>query len=129
MIKFDYVNGEAIRKNKKYKIPKFIQDPFSAIYHFRNLPMEVGKDISFDIFDGEKVFKLVIKVIKKEQIRVPAGTFNTFKIEPKVLGASGLFKHKGEFFVWVTDDDKKIPVLIRSGVLIGAVAIQLVEYK
>ncbi len=129
IIMFDYNKEEASSKKGKYKIPKWVQDPFSAIYYFRNLPLEVGKKISFAVFDGEKVFELLIKVLKKETIKVPAGNFKTIKIEPVVAGARGLFEHKGEFYVWVTDDEKKIPVLIKSGVLIGDISVQLVEYK
>ncbi|MBI5418107.1 DUF3108 domain-containing protein [Candidatus Poribacteria bacterium] len=129
VIKFDYIKGEATDKDSIYKIPKWVQDPFSAIYYFRNLPLEIDKDVSFDVFDGEKNFKLLIKVIKKETIKVPAGIFNTIKIEPIVAGAKGLFKHEGKIYVWVSDDEKRIPVLIESGVLIGAISVQLIEYK
>ncbi|MBI5206702.1 MAG: DUF3108 domain-containing protein [Candidatus Firestonebacteria bacterium] len=129
IIIFDHINETALSDNKNHKIPKGVHDPFSAIYFFRSLTLEVGKDVYFNMFDGSKVIKLVIKILKKEKISVPAGVFNTIKIEPVVSGTKGLFKHKGNLYVWVTDDEKKIPVLIESGVLIGAVSVKLVEYK
>jgi hypothetical protein len=47
-------------------------------------------------------------------------------VEP-VLKYPGIFENKGKLTVWVTDDQRRIPVLMRSKILIGAISAVLEE--
>jgi hypothetical protein len=57
---------------------------------------------------------------------VGAGAFDCLVVEP-VLKYSGIFENKGKLTVWVTDDQRRIPVLMRSKILIGAISAVLEE--
>ena len=56
-----------------------------------------------------------------------AGTFRCLVIEP-LAREGGLFKSEGKLFVWITDDDRRMPVRVSTKIAIGSVDSELVEY-
>ncbi|MBI5756229.1 MAG: DUF3108 domain-containing protein, partial [Nitrospirae bacterium] len=58
----------------------------------------------------------------------PVGVFNTIQIKP-ILKFEGIFQRKGDVYIWLTDDNRKMPVKMRSKILIGSISADLVEYK
>jgi hypothetical protein len=69
-----------------------------------------------------------VKVQGRERVKVPAGTFDCLVVEP-MLKAGGLFKHEGRIWVWLTDDTTKLPVLMKTKVIIGTVDAKLKTYR
>jgi hypothetical protein len=61
-------------------------------------------------------------------VKTPAGQFDCVVIEP-FLKAGGIFKNKGRLVIWLTDDDRRIPVLMKSKVAIGSIRVVLQEIK
>ncbi|MBI1979160.1 MAG: DUF3108 domain-containing protein, partial [Elusimicrobia bacterium] len=58
-----------------------------------------------------------------------AGKFDCFLVEP-FIRERGLFIQKGKKLkVWLTADEKKIPVKMRAEVFIGHVSAELTEMK
>ncbi len=86
----------------------------------------MGRPEYIDIFDSKKLWNTEVQVLRKERVRVPAGEFDTIVIKP-LLKSEGVFMKKGEIYIWLTDDDKKIPVMIKSKVKIGNFKVKLVE--
>ena len=83
---------------------------------------------SIDVYSGEKVYPLVVTVRKREKISVPAGTFDTLLVEPLIRGP-GVFISKGKKLeVWLTNDSRRMPVRMRSEVMIGHVSAELLSY-
>jgi hypothetical protein len=109
-------------------IPRFVQDAISALFYFRLQPViEVGQNYFVEIHDIRKTYPMRVDVIARERVKVEAGTFECFKVEP-VLESAGIFKQKGRIFIWFSDDDYRIPVKMDSKVLIGSISAQLREY-
>lgn len=117
------------RKGKQSRkdgpIPGPVQDVFSSLYYARALPLEVGKTYEFVTNSDNKNWTLVLNVIKRETVNVKAGKFSCLRVEP-VMQSEGIFKNKGQLLVWLTDDDKRTPVLIRTHISIGAVTAELI---
>jgi len=88
----------------------------------------VGEVMYVDNHSGRKIYPLAVKVERREQVEVPAGTFDCFVVEP-MLQAGGLFKHEGRIWVWLTADQKKMPVLMKTKVIIGTVDAKLAKYR
>jgi hypothetical protein len=106
-------------------VPPFTQDILSAFYFVRTQKLEVGKEIYMDNHDnGKKIYKLKVVVHKKERIEVPAGIFDCVVVEP-LLQDVGLFKSEGKVMIWMTDDERKIPVLMKTKVLVGHIDAEL----
>ena len=76
------------------------------------------------MFDSRKVWPLEVKVLKNKRIEVAAGEFDAVAITPK-MSSDGIFSSDGDMTIWLTDDDRRIPVLVKSKVLIGSVKVKL----
>ncbi len=136
-LEFDYPAKKYVGKIQKKEAPKTISGPLdikvldmlSALYYVRAQKLEVGKDISFDIINREKQYPLLVKVLKKETVKTPAGKFNCVIVEPQFRG-EGIFVAKGKSLkVWLTDDEYKMPVKMSVEVFIGSVSAELLEYQ
>ena len=124
---FDQKNHVAIYADKRVPIAPSTQDFLSAVYYARTLPLEVGQAIAMANHTGGKNYPIYIKVLRRERVKVPAGEFDCLVVEP-ILQTSSLFEHKGKLTIWVTDDTVKMPVLLRSKVVIGAFEAVLKSY-
>jgi len=112
-------------EQKEGNLPPNVLDVLGSLYYVRVLPLEVGQSYTMDVLSGDKVYPLEVKVKKRERIKVPAGKFDTVLVEP-LLRAPGIFIAKGKKLeVWLTADDRHLPVRMRSEVFIGHVSAEL----
>jgi hypothetical protein len=112
-----------------YPVPDRIQDALSSLYYVRTRDDFVaGKSIVVDVHDGDKTYAVEVQVMGKEHVKTPAGEFDTIKVKtyPKY---EGVFMHKGEIYMWLTDDARKIPVLMKSEISIGSIVATLVDIQ
>jgi hypothetical protein len=111
------------RKTKEWKtqtmeIPAQTQDILSAFYWARTQQLTPGDSLLINVtVDGRSnVAKVVVHGI--EEMDTIFGTKRCIKIEPLVIGES-LFKQTGAIYIWLTDDEQKIPVLLESKIIFG----------
>jgi len=122
--------GKESNSVREGEMPAFVQDVLSSLYYVRIQDLAVGGAYEFDANSGGKTWPMKVHVHKRCKVRVPAGKFNCLKIEP-IMAGDGIFQKKkeGKLIVWVTDDDKKIPVLLRSKVLVGSFDAEMISYE
>lgn len=128
---FDQRNGKAKTTGGEYKIPKYVNDIVSAFYYARTLDyskLRVGDLIHLQNFYKDTVYDLDVKYLGKERASVPAGTFNCIVVEP-IIKKGGLFKSEGSIYIWLTDDELKIPVKVKTKVVVGAIDAVLTKYE
>lgn len=125
---YDHKHMVAYENGHKFEITEGIQDVLSSLYFLRTKELEVGKKFEFDVGTGKKNWPLEVEVIRKEKIKVPAGRFNTYVVVPK-LREEGIFKAKGDLEVWLTADERKFPVKMRSKIEFGSITAVLIEKK
>lgn len=101
-------------------------DILSAFFLFRTLDLQVGKSQEIWAVSGKKKYRLQVLVHRKERVEVPAGSYDCFVVEP-ILADDGLFKSKGQLTIWLTDDPRRIPVLVKAKIALGSVRIELLE--
>lgn len=124
-IEYDQLNQRVIyNKKDTLAVPPFVQGVLSSFYYVRVLPLEVGKSLDIDNYGDGKMYPLKVMVHKKQRVEVPAGTFNCIVVEPAIRG-KGIFNQKGRMAIWLTDDDRRIPVLMKSKVAIGSIDVRL----
>ncbi len=109
---------------KEFELDRQAFDPLSGFYEIRRRPLEIGKSEHLDIFDSKRLWNVEVKVLRKEKIRVPAGEYDTIVINP-LLKSEGIFSKKGKIYIWLTDDEKKVPVMIKSKVKVGTIKAKL----
>jgi hypothetical protein len=128
---FDQRKGKAKTTEGEYEIPPYVNDIISAFYYARTLDysnMRVNDLIRLQNFYKDKVYDLDVKYLGKETIEVPAGKFECIVVEPLVR-EGGLFKHEGNIIIWLTDDQFKVPVRVRTKIVIGYVEAKLSTYE
>jgi hypothetical protein len=112
-----------------YPVPADAQDALSALYYLRTRQdLIIGKSITFDVHDDDRTWKVDVQVLGREKITSSLGEVNTIKLRtyPKY---EGVFQHKGEIYFWLTDDARRIPVLMKSVISIGSIIVTLVDLK
>ncbi|MCK5125974.1 MAG: DUF3108 domain-containing protein [candidate division Zixibacteria bacterium] len=124
----DQVNHSVVYKGDTIKIESYVQDALSALYFIRTQDLEVGKSIYMDNFTDGKNIPLEVKVRKKETIKTEAGKFDCIVVEP-LMQSAGVFKHEGKLTVWLTDDRVRMPVLMKSKVVVGSINAELTSYE
>jgi len=130
---FDHKAGQVTfvenGKKESIAITGQTQDALSSLYYLRTKKdFIVGTPIVFEILDGGKNWSVEVHVIGRERLKTPVGEFDTIKVKtyPKY---EGVFMNKGEIFIWLTDDSRKVPVLMKSTITIGSIVSTLTEMK
>jgi uncharacterized protein DUF3108 len=103
-----------------------VYDMLSIVYRVRTLPLVVGQSVSAEVYEGGKVYPTEVKVLRRERVKIRAGTFDCLVTEP-VLRSEALFKQKGKIWIWFTDDTLRIPVLMKSAVAVGEISTELIS--
>jgi len=125
---FDQINHRAFYEGDTTEIPPFTQDVLSAFYYVRTVDLKIGSVVTIQNFSRGVVAPFEVKVLRKETIKVPAGEFDCIVIEP-MLKAAGIFKHEGRMTVWLTDDRLRMPVRMRSKVVVGSIDVVLKSFQ
>lgn len=115
----------------EFDIPQYVHDGISAFYYVRTLSfagMKTGDVIKLENFYNDKSYPLDVKYLGKETVEVSAGEFKCIKVQP-YFQEGGLFKSEGDITVWLTDDERRMPVKVSSKIIIGSVDVDLVEYS
>lgn len=134
VITYDYTHGKAVLEERNLKdgqqkrtendIPGCVTDIVSGILYVASLPLQPGATYSFPVNDGGKTVSVQAHVEAKEQIKTPAGTFETVRVGPE--GDSGaLLKNKGRIWIWYSDDERHLPVQMRAKLFWGTATIYL----
>jgi hypothetical protein len=128
---FDQLNCIAKTKDGSYKTPPYVYDAVSALYFVRTLDFSQkrpGEKIYLKNFYKDSTYQLAVKFLGYQQVDVDAGTFNCLLVEP-LMKEGGLFKSEGRIIIWMTNDERKIPVKVSSKVVIGSIDAELREYS
>jgi len=124
----DQRQHRAITGSDTLEVPPFVQDPLSVLYYLRTQELEIGQSIYMDNFTDGEIYPLEVRILERERVNVKAGTFDCIVVEP-LLQSVGVFKHEGSLKVWLTDDRLKMPVLMKSKVLVGSITAELTDYE
>jgi hypothetical protein len=132
-ITFDYSRGKAILEEKNLKanqskrtendIPGCVTDVMSGLLYVGSLPLQQGASYSFPLNDGGKTTTIHAHVEGKEQIKTPAGTFQTIRVGPE--GDYSVLKDRGRIWIWYSDDDRHLPIQIRAKLFWGTLTVYL----
>jgi hypothetical protein len=128
---FDQLHHVAVTKEGRYPIPPYVHDVVSAMFYARTLDYSKsrpGQKILLQNFYKDTTYQLAVKFLGYQQISVDAGTFNCVLVEPMIM-EGGLFKSDGRIIIWMTNDERKIPVKVSTKVVIGSIDSELREYS
>jgi Protein of unknown function (DUF3108) len=99
-------------------------DDGSFLYFVRTLPLEVGKSYEYARYFKAAGNPVRIRVVRRETITVPGGTFKTVVLQP-TFQTKGIFSKNGKAEVWITDDDRRMMVQMKSKLSFGSLNLYL----
>lgn len=110
--------------------PPQVLDILSSLYYFRTQDLKVGKSIPLRVFSLKHNFEVAVKVLSKEIMEVLSVKREVFLVKPHITmnGAPSPYR-KGEVLLWLTADEKKLPVKIRAQVRLGHIEAVLIAYE
>ncbi len=115
------VSPPAVKKSEyKENIPDCVQDPFSALYWFRLSPLQLGFTQDLMLANDDQIKEIRCKVEKLEIVNTPVGKFAAWKVNTESL-MGGLFKEGGQFKIWFSADNRKLPLQFEVKVKLGHV--------
>jgi hypothetical protein len=103
-------------------------DDISFMYWARTLRLEVGETYTFHRYFKESGNPVSVKVLRRDSVKVPAGTFRTIVLEPRIR-TDGLFSEGGKAELHLTDDDRRMLVYMSVKLSIGTLKLHLKEYE
>ncbi len=107
-------------------------DPVTAVYLARSVDFKVGDKLYFKIFGGRYHYLLELFVEKKEPVELPSGkTVEAYKIVPRVqnLKKTGYASRLTDAAIWISTDERRLPVKLSSKIAFGSVQLDLMEDK
>ena len=119
--RYDLKDGEYVQDRNEADVPTppDALDEISYLYMVRLLPLEVGQRYEFDRYFKKDGNPATVEVLRREEIRVPAGRFKTIVLRPEVA-TDGMFGEGGEAEVYLTDDENRIPVRLKTSLVVGS---------
>ena len=130
-VDFDYNTMTARSRQKEVKIGLNTQDMISAFYFARTInidSIEIEDAFPIDFYLDDSVYTSVIIFKGIEIVETDLGKFRCMKFMPMVVTGE-VFDNPYPMSLWITDDRNRIPVLVKSEVIVGSVKGELFEFK
>ena len=130
---FDYIHGKQTQNernlvkgtatHKEANVPACVMDSLSALFYVQSQPLAIGQTVDFPLADSMRTVSIGMKVESREEIKTPAGTFQTLKVQ--ATADEGIVKNRGRIWIWYTDDPRHIPVQIQARLFWGTITFHL----
>jgi len=134
---FDYTHGrqnqternlvKGTQKQLSAAIPACVTDSLSAIFYAASRPLTVGQKFGFPLADAMRTVTVTMKVEAKEEVKTPAGTFQTIRVQP--TAEEGVVRNRGTIRIWYTDDPRHMPVMIQANLFWGTIIFRLQSFE
>jgi len=117
-----------IASRKTIQVPDCVHDELTALAKFRTMSLEPGESVELPISNGKKSVSAKVTRQETETVNTPAGSFDAVRYEIFVFN-NVLYRRTGRLFVWLTDDEHRLPVQfqLRLRVYFGTITLQLVS--
>ena len=134
LVEFDWKRNKAQYSNFNEKrqpidILPGTFDPLSAFYYVRLVDLNENSIVERPVTDGKKCVIGQLTVIRREQVKIASGTYDTYLIEPDLKHVGGVFEKSkdAKIQIWITADKRRIPVKLKSKVIVGSFVGELVS--
>ena len=104
-------------------------DPVSCIFYLRKLSLDGVSETRIHVSDGKTALWVPVRILGRERITTPAGTFSTLKVEALIERGRGLVKgdQKARLLIWFTDNQERLPVMAQGELVLGPFTAELKE--
>ena len=138
-LSFDYEHGKQAQNernlvkgtatHKEASIPACVADSLGSIFYIQSQPLSPGETVSFPLADSMRTVTVGMKVQDREEIKTPAGSFHTIKVQ--ATADEGIVKNRGSIWIWYTDDPRHLPVQMQARLFWGTITfhLQSIEFR
>jgi len=136
-LKLDYEQGKSVldernlttgqTKRLETGIPSCLTDLLTGVFYASSQGMTVGKSFDMPVSDPLRTVVVTMKVEGLEELKLPAGTFKTVRVEP--TAEAGVVKNRGQIWIWYTDDERHLPVQMRARSFWGTITFRLASVE
>lgn len=114
-----------------YKTDSNTQDLLSSFYFLRTLDLQSaveGQEFTVPTFFDHENYPMRIKFLGRETIKTDLGKVRCLKFSP-MLQEGRVFKEKEDMTIWISDDQNKVPIRLKTNLLIGSLKLDLESYE
>ncbi len=126
------VRGDYIYNGRKRRLELAFEndglDVTGAIYMMRQLPMKEGLPLCFDVYGVRRIWRLTGSVVKREHVSLPIGEFEAWYLTGTAVRVDKP-SMKREVHVWISDDERRLPLAAVGAIDLGAVRATLSSYS
>jgi hypothetical protein len=118
------------RTRQKTTTKKTVDQPLDEggfLFFVRTIPLVVGQSYEFPRYFIPDRNPVRLRVLRKERVTVPAGTFDAIVVQPTIK-TKGIFSEKGQAEVWLSDDSSRILLQVKSKLSFGSLNLYLTSY-
>ena len=102
-------------------------DEGALLYFVRTMDLEVGKTYTLNRYFRPDRNPVIVKVLRRETVDLPAGKYNTIVIQP-IIKSKGIFSEGGQAQIWLSDDKDRIMVQMRVKLKGPTISLQLTKH-
>jgi hypothetical protein len=102
-----------------------IQDVLTVVYYLRTQKLEVGKSFDVPVTDAGKVCRLAVTAKEEKEIDTVLGRVKAIRVEPALFGDTSLVRARGQLSIWITEDERHLPVKAQLKIDLGTFDIKL----
>jgi Protein of unknown function (DUF3108) len=132
-VTFDQPRGVAVHTRnqeapQEVKVPLGVHDSLSSFYILRTLPLRVGETIHLHTFANGKTYDVEVQILRRETVEAYWGPVEALVVRP-LMRFQEILRQKGEVLIWVTNDDRRLPLRMRTSITVGSIEAKLIEVK
>lgn len=103
-------------------------DDASFIYFIRTVPLEIGRTYTFERYFRPDRNPVRIKVLRREEKKVPAGKYQTIVVQP-MIKSKGIFSENSKAEIWLSEDANRIMVALKADLPVGSLNLALTSAR
>ncbi|MCO4763755.1 MAG: DUF3108 domain-containing protein [Myxococcales bacterium] len=136
ILRFDTRRNRAVYRNQWRAYPakpifSDTYDPLGLLYGFRCKNIARKGSIKMSVTDGLKTIRANVKVLGKETLTIAGQPIATWHVVPELKDVGGIFERSpgARMDVWLSADEYRIPVRLKSKVVVGSFVATLINAK
>ncbi len=111
-----------------FPVIEFAQDSLSALYYLRTLPLLPDTSVTFPVISEGKYWEAQVTVVRRELLKTTFGRTPSIVLQLETK-YQGILQKRGESFLWISDDDRRIALRLEAKVKIGTVVAVLRKFE
>ena len=125
----DLATPQSPSREKTFERKDGSVDVLTSFYLVRLQKLKEGQLLRFPVSDDDQNYEFEIVVGKREKLSTDCGKVKTIRLEPKLFGPGKFFSRPGEMTMWVTDDNKHVPLRVIVKTPRGTLSAKLLNFK